>query len=382
MTSITPARAVLGSGSIAFAGEELARINAKHILILCGGFRRRNPDKLEKLCDSLDKLGQKFWVYDDIEANCNWKQAVAVIRFAREKKVDTILAIGGGSVIDMAKAVAFGVPVQCDVFDLYNRDKVASSALGVIAIPTTIGTGSEGSDGGVLTKGKRKLTYGSDFGTPVTAILDPDLLTGLNDEFILCGLGDAISHVLERYFCGREGQMVDLADEFLLIICKALIKYVRKLSVECKQLAGSDLEQLMWICHIAHNGYLSVGKRGDWASHAIAHELETISGCKHGHAVGLVFPYWVDEIYPKRMSMCKKLNNTLGADLEVFKSPESTVLKSDLAISLQGLFSACGAPKTLKQVGIERRFFGTILNSVAATTKSGTIGNLEWLDRK
>jgi alcohol dehydrogenase YqhD (iron-dependent ADH family) len=381
MKIVSPPRVILGSKSLGFAGEELGKINAQNVLIICGGFHRRNPEALKLLCDSLEVSALVYHIYHSVDPNTNWEQASRIIEFAKERQVDTVLAIGGGSVIDMAKAVAFGVPSKIDVFDFYERNETVTSALKIVAVPTMIGTGSEGSDGGVLTKHGRKLSYGSEFGIPLSAILDPDLLTSLNNESILCGLGDAMSHVLERYFCKREGQIMDLGDEFLLVIFKTLIKHVRKISIECRDPIDLDLEELMWVCHIAHNGYLCIGKRGDWATHTIAHELETISDCKHGHAVGLIFPYWIDEIYAQRMAMCDRLTDAIGPDLELFEPVDCSALKSETAVLVQRLFRACGAPKTLREIGIESGSIEPIVRAATATTKSGTIGNLEWLDQ-
>jgi len=371
MKIVSPPRVILGSKSLGFAGEELGKINAQNVLIICGGFHRRNPEALKLLCDSLEVSALVYHIYHSVDPNTNWEQASRIIEFAKERQVDTVLAIGGGSVIDMAKAVAFGVPSKIDVFDFYERNETVTSALKIVAVPTMIGTGSEGSDGGVLTKHGRKLSYGSEFGIPLSAILDPDLLTSLNNESILCGLGDAMSHVLERYFCKREGQIMDLGDEFLLVIFKTLIKHVRKISIECRDPIDLDLEELMWVCHIAHNGYLCIGKRGDWATHTIAHELETISDCKHGHAVGLIFPYWIDEIYAQRMAMCDRLTDAIGPDLELFEPVDCSALKSETAVLVQRLFRACGASGSIEP----------IVRAATATTKSGTIGNLEWLDQ-
>lgn len=379
MIVTNPPKVILGSSSISCVGDELARVGAQTVLILCGRFHLRNPKRFKAVRESLEKLHLNSFVCTDVSPNTCWEEASKIIRFAKEHQVDTVLAIGGGSVIDMAKAVALGVPAKVDVFDFYERKAVAKTALKVIAVPTLVGTGSEGSDGGVLTRERRKLSYGAEFGVPLVAILDPDLLSDLDKSALLCGMGDASSHVLERYFCKRDGQLMDLADEFLLVICRTLINQIRKLALEDRYPTIGDLEQIMWACHLAHNGYLSIGKRGDWATHTIAHELETASGRKHGHTVGLVFPFWIDEIYQIHKLKCDRLIDVLGSDLDLFEPVHGSRLESKTARLVQRLYKACGAPVRLWDLGISGESVSSLAKAISTTTKSGTIGNLEWL---
>lgn len=213
------------------------------------------------------------------------------IKLCRREKLDLILALGGGSVIDSAKAVALGVPYEGDVWDFYDRKAVPESAIPVAAILTIPAAGSESSISSVITneQGPWKRGVDTQHIQPVFSVLNPEFAFSLSPYQTACGIVDMLTHVMERYFT-REPH-VELTDELCEGVMRTIIRNGR--TVLNDQNNYDAWAELMWAGSLAQNNLLSTGRVGDWASHGIEHELSAVYDIAHGAGLSIVFPAWM-----------------------------------------------------------------------------------------
>lgn len=213
------------------------------------------------------------------------------IKIAKEEKVEMILAVGGGSVIDTAKAIAAGYYYDGDVWDLYTTEKQPEKVLDVGVILTIPAAGSESSDGSVITKEETlmKCSCCTDLFFPKFAILDPQLCFTLPDHQISAGGADIMAHVMERYFVPDDNH--DFSDR----MCEAaMISLINNLPKVLENKKDYDAwAEVMWIGNIAHNGLLGKGKRDDWGSHNVEHQLSAHYDIAHGAGLAIIFPAWM-----------------------------------------------------------------------------------------
>ena len=210
--------------------------------------------------------------------------------------------MGGGSVIDSAKAIALNVPYDGEsMWDFVIKKARPSSALPVGAVLTIPAAGSESSDVAVITndEGMLKWGYHNELIYPVFAIINPELTFTLPVEQLASGAADIMAHVMERYFTRVKN--VDLTDR----LCEAVMKTV----IDNAPLAIKDPKdynpraELMWASTLAHNNLLNTGRIGDWGCHKLAHELSTYCGVPHGAALAILFPAWMRYVYKVDMEI-------------------------------------------------------------------------------
>ena len=202
-----------------------------------------------------------------------------------------VLAIGGGSVIDSAKAMAMGVGYQGDVWDFFVGKAMAQRALPLGVVLTIPASGSEAGGGTVLTNedGHLKRLAWSEHVIPRFAIMNPELTFTLPAYQTACGGADIIAHVLERYFTNvRE---VDLTDRLCEAVLRSVIVHL-PVVLEEPENYGARAE-IMWAGTVAHNGFLDVGRLGDWACHSIEHELSGLYDVPHGAGLAVLLPAWM-----------------------------------------------------------------------------------------
>lgn len=298
-TYYAPTRVTMGRGAEENVGLELKRENAGKVLIHYGSDRIERSGLIDKIKEILDKEGISYTLLGGVVPNPRLSLVRKGIEKAREEGVNFILAVGGGSVIDSSKAIAYGVKYDGDVWDFYSKKAVPEASMKVGCILTMAAAGSEMSDSSVITNdecGFLKRGCNSDLCRPVFALLNPEFTFSLPPYQTSCAIVDIQMHTLERYFV--KDYSLALTDELAL----ALLRQVREAGYTALRKSG-DYEAratLMWASSLSHNGLMAAGNssRGDWATHQIEHELSGKYDIAHGAGLAAVWPSWARYTLP------------------------------------------------------------------------------------
>lgn len=298
-----PTRIIFGKDVYKNIGEEVKKYGTR-ILMVYGGKSLKANGTYDKVVKSLKKAGVKFSELSGIKPNPRLTPVYEGIKIAREKKVEMILAVGGGSVIDTAKAIAAGVYYDGDVWDFYSTEKQPEKVMNVGVILTIPAAGSESSDGSVITRESdlMKCSCCTDLFYPKFAMLDPQLCYTLPDHQISAGGTDILAHVMERYFVPDDNH------EFSDRMCEAaMISLIHNLPKVLADKKNYDAwAEVMWIGNVAHNGLLARGKRDDWGSHDIEHQLSAHYDIAHGAGLAIIFPAWMKYVWKEKPSMMEQ----------------------------------------------------------------------------
>jgi len=272
-------------------GSETAAYAKKILLHHSGGYAVRSG-LIGRVKESLKKAGVKWIELTGVLPNPRLSLVREGIEIVRKEKLELVLAVGGGSPIDSAKAIAFGSVYDGDVWDFFERKKSPEKALPTAAIVTIPAAGSESSTSCVITneEGPWKRGVNTQLNRPVFSILNPELTYSLPPYQSACGITDMMAHIMERYFT-REPH-VEVTDELCEGALRAIIRNARKIFSGGENNYDARAE-IMWAGAIAHNGSLDTGRTGDWASHALDHELSALYDLAHGAGLAIMFPAWI-----------------------------------------------------------------------------------------
>jgi alcohol dehydrogenase YqhD (iron-dependent ADH family) len=293
-----PTRVVFGKGTIEQVGALVAPYGKKVLLHFGGGSIRKNG-VYTQVTASLKKAGLQVVELGGVVPNPRLSLVREGIKLCRDEKIEMILAVGGGSVIDSAKAIGFGARLsdQEDVWDDYymNQDCAVADTIPVGVVLTIPAAGSESSTGTVITDWDNNLkrAVNSETIIPKFAIMDPQTNFSLPAYQTACGASDILAHLQERYFTQEKHN--DLSDRLLESAMKNIISYA-PLALKHPNDYRYRAE-LMWTGTIAHNNLLNQGRVGDWASHDIEHELSGLYDIAHGAGLAIVFPAWMKYVY-------------------------------------------------------------------------------------
>lgn len=319
-----PAKIIFGKGAENKVGAETARYSKK-ILLHYGGESAKKTGLYDRVVNSLKAAGVEFVELGGVLPNPRLSLVYEGIRLCREHGLNFILAVGGGSVIDSAKAIAAGVPYTGDVWDFYTGKAIPQEALPIATILTIPAAGSEMSTGTVITReeGWLKRAFNSQHVIPAFSILNPELAFTLPKFQVACGAADIIAHLMERYFTNIEH--VELTDRLIEATVKTVVHNV---PLVLAQPDNYDAwAEVMWAGTVAHNNLLDTGRIGDWASHDIEHELSGIYDIAHGAGLAVVFPAWMKYTYRHDVTRFAQFAARIWNVDHNFWSPESTALE-------------------------------------------------------
>jgi hypothetical protein len=370
-------RIIFGKGTESQAGAEAARIGKKVLLHYGKGSVVRSG-LLNRVKASLKASGLTMVELGGAQPNPRLSMVREGITLCRKEGVDLILAVGGGSAIDSAKAIAAGVPYSGDVWDFFVGKASPTAALPVGCVLTIPAAGSESSGSTVVTNEdgwlKRGLTCDEHL-RPAFSILNPELTATLPPYETAVGAADIMSHIMERYFTPTRN--VDFTDRLCEATMRALIRALPRVLV-----APTDYDaraELMWIGTVAHNDLLGTGRVGDWASHDIEHELSGIYDVPHGAGLAVVFPAWMKEVYKADMARFAQWAERVWDVEPDHYNPEATALEG--IARLEAFYRSCGLPTRLKDLGIgEDRIEEMAAKATAKDTR--TVGNFVKLGAK
>ena len=269
----TPTKVVFGRGAENRIGELVKAQNCRKVLIHYGSGSVVRSGLLDRVKAALDQEQIAYVELGGVVPNPRLSKVYEGIDICRAQGVDFVLAVGGGSAIDSAKAIAYGAAEEADVWELYEHTRLAKAALPVGVILTLAATGSEMSMGSVITKeeGLVKRAYDSDLGRPRFAVMNPELTMTLPDYQTACGCADIIMHTFERYFVN--GGNMEITDSIAEALLRTVMKNAQILVRDPQNYEARA--EVMWAGSLSHNGTTGCGINGggDWSTHMLEHEM-------------------------------------------------------------------------------------------------------------
>jgi alcohol dehydrogenase YqhD (iron-dependent ADH family) len=365
---------IFGKAAESKVGSE-TKAHGQKILLHYGGGSIKKSGLYDRIVAALSEAGVEFIELGGVVPNPRLGLVREGIELCRKEKVDFVLAVGGGSVIDSAKAIAAGVLYEGDVWDFFEKAKIPETALPIGVVLTIPAAGSESSPNAVITdeERKRKLPMRRAPVIPVFAIMNPELTFTLPAYQTACGLSDMLAHVLERYFTDvkRSGFVDELAEATM----RSILKYGRLLIEEPDNYEYRA--EIMWAGTIAHNGLLSTGSNfGDWATHGIEHELSARYDIAHGAGLAILFPAWMKYVYENDVGRFAKLARSV---FRVQETDDRQAAWQGIE-ALQEFYRAIKMPTTLEEAGLDDQYLEEMATLAVAAGPLGSFVRLQQSD--
>jgi alcohol dehydrogenase YqhD (iron-dependent ADH family) len=372
----SPTKIVFGKDTETQVGKEVKQYSDK-ILLCYGGGSIKRTGLYDRVTVSLKESGIEFLEISGVMPNPRLSLVKEGIKLCRDNNINFILAVGGGSAIDTAKAIAVGVTYEGEVWDFFEGKAKITNPLPVGVVLTIPAAGSEASTSSVITneEGWYKRGIGSDLIRPVFAIMNPELTFTLPVSQTLYGASDIMAHIMERYFTNSKG--VDFTDR----LCEATLKtIINNLPIVLQEPENYDARaNIMWASTIAHNGLLNTGRLGDWASHGIEHELSAIYDIAHGAGLSIIFPAWMKYVYKHDINRFVQFAvRVWDVDLS-FESSEAVALEG--INRLTQFFKRVGLPVSLSEVNISEERFEEMADKCTGSDK-WTLGQFVKLNKQ
>ncbi len=344
-TLYTPTKVVFGRKTEQKAGELVRAFGGSRVLIHYGGRSALRSGLIDRVKTSLDEAGIFHVELGGVVPNPQLDKVYEGIELAKANGVDFILAVGGGSVIDSAKAIAYALAEpEYDVKELYEHTRTAKACIPVGTILTIAASGSEMSDSSVISYENKKRGYNSDLCRPKFAIMDPELTLTLPDYQTCAGCSDILMHTMERYF--TTGSKLEITDALAEGLLRTVMKYAAVLHEDPTNYEARA--EVMWAGSLSHNGLTGCGNDGnDFASHRLEHELGALYGVTHGAGLTAVWPSWARYVYKNCLPRFVRFARNVMC-VEAGLSDEETALEG--IATMEDYFRSIGMPVTLKEL--------------------------------
>lgn len=336
----TPTEYIFGRDVEKYIGSYSAKYLGTKVLIVSGNSSAEDSGLLGVVRQLLKEHNISFVEISGINPNPTDDKVYEGIDLCRAEGVTGVLAVGGGSVIDTAKAIAGGVPYDGDFWDFWSGKRVMTEALPIGTILTIAAAGSEGSGNSVITntKTKQKISIRTNVLRPKFSLLNPELTMTLPPYQTACGIVDMMAHIMERYFSNTTYcEVTDRLCEGLLI---SIISEAPTVMAEPTNYQARA--NIMWAGTMAHNGVCGVGRVEDWTSHGMEHELSAVYGVAHGAGLSVVFPAWLTYVAQFNPAKVEQFGR------RVF----GVNTASEAITALKNFNSSIGMPVTLGELGI------------------------------
>ena len=343
-----PTQVVFGRGAAEQLGPLVKARDCQKVLLHYGGGSAQRSGLLDRVRAALEAEGVAFIELGGVAPNPRLSLVRRGIALCRREGVDFILAVGGGSVIDSAKAIGYGVTNEGDVWDFYDRRRQATACLPVGVVLTIAAAGSEMSYSSVITKdeGGIKRSYNDDICRPRFAVMNPELTVTLPPYQTASGCVDILMHTMERYFTPN-GTM-ELTDS----LAEGLMRTVMKNAVILRDdPANYDARaEIMWASSLSHNGLTGCGSDGgDWACHGLEHEMGGMFDVTHGAGLAAVWGSWARYVYRDCLDRFVRFAvNVMGADGS--GAPEDIALRGIEA--MENFYRSIAMPTCFSELGI------------------------------
>lgn len=364
-----------GKGSIDYLRKELPQYG-KNILVVYGGGSIKANGVYDDIMAILNDLNMNVFELAGVEPNPRVETARKGIAICKEHQIDLVLAVGGGSVIDCAKLIVAGAKVEEDAWDIVLKKVLPKDGLPLATVLTLAATASEMNSGSVITnlETKEKFSWGSPVCFPKFSILDPAYTFTVPTNQTVNGIVDTMSHIFEQYF--NNASNTPITDEMSEGILRTLIEVAPK---ALKDPTNYDYrETLMLAGTLGLNGFLSLGSRGDWATHNIEHAVSAYYDIAHAGGLAILFPNWMKHnvhINPARFA--KVATNVFGID-PTGKTDEQLALEGIEALS--AFWTSIGAPNRLADYQIDAAYFDEIVGHCMVNGPFGNFNKLQASD--
>ncbi|MGN8770796.1 iron-containing alcohol dehydrogenase [Paenibacillus barengoltzii] len=369
-----PTKLIFGKGQLEALRNEVPAYGKKVLLVYGGGSIKRSG-LYDQVTSLLREIGAEVTELAGVEPNPRLSTVHRGVELCKSNGIELILAVGGGSVLDCAKAIAVGAKYDGDMWDFAERKAVPKDALPLGTVLTMAATGSEMNGNSVISNEvtKEKLGWGSKLAYPAFSILDPQFTVTLPKDQTVYGMVDIMSHVFEHYFHPTPNTL--LQDEF----CEGLLRTVIETAPKLVQdLENYDLRETILLCGtLALNGVLNMGLSGDWATHNIEHAVSAVYDIPHGGGLAILFPNWMKYNLKHDVTRFKRLA------VNVFHVDPAG--KSDEAVALEGIealrsfWNSIGAPSRLADYDIDDSQLEVMADKAV---RFGPFGNFAVLDKQ
>lgn len=344
-----PTEVIFGKDTHQLTGQYIKKYNGTKVLIVYGSERVLQNGLMDTVTESIKKEGLAYELLGGVVPNPHLSKVYEGIELGKRMQADFILAVGGGSVIDTVKAIAFGLAEpEEDIWTLFEHTRTAKKCLPTASILTIAAAGSETSVSIVITNEttKEKRSYGDDLARPKFAIMNPELTLSLSDYQTQSGCVDIMMHTMERYF--TNGGNMELTDAIAEGLLQTVIKNAKILHDDPKNYDARA--EIMWAGSLAHNNLTGCGNTGgDFASHMLEHELSGMFDVTHGAGLAAIWPTWAKYVYKNALPRFVRYAINV-----MHIKPEGT----DEEIALKGIeameqfYHSIGMPTNMRELGI------------------------------
>lgn len=375
-TFYSPTEFVFGKETEQKVGELVKEYHGNKVLIVYGGGSVIRSGLLARVMEALDKAGIKHVEMGGVQPNPTDPKVYEGIALGRQEQVDFILPVGGGSVIDTAKAIAAGILYDGDFWDFYIGKAVVQKALPVGVVLTIPAAGSEGSGNSVITRldGLKKLSLRTPkVLRPVFAVMNPEITYTLPAWQTAAGITDMMAHIMERYFTNTEN--VEIADRLCEGVLKAIITEAPKVMADPHDYGARA--NIMWSGMVAHNGTCGVGCEEDWASHFMEHEVSAVYDVTHGAGLAVIFPAWLTYMASHHV---EKVAQWAERVWDVPAGSDRKAVATEGIERFKKFLKGIGMPVTFKELGIENPDIDLLVKKLHEN-KGEFVGNYVRLDR-
>ena len=345
----SPTYFVFGRGREAEAGTYVKKFGGSRVLVLYGGQSAKKSGLLDRVLASLNGAGLHTVELGGVKPNPRSGLVYEGIDLCRKEGIDFLLAVGGGSVIDTAKAIAIGVPYEGDFWDFFSG-KVPEKALPVGTVLTIAASGSEGSPDSIITNEKTldKNSAEADCLRPCFSILDPALTESLPPYQTACGVTDIMAHAFERYFTNTED--VEVTDRLLEGVLLTMLHEGPRVMADPHDYGARA--NIMWAGMVCHNDMMGVGRKQDWNSHHLEHVLSALYDCAHGAGLAVIMPAWMRYCadHHDGLRMAQMAVRVFGCQMD-FADPRRTALEGIAAF--RAFLKSIGMPLTFAEIGAD-----------------------------
>ncbi len=367
-----PTKIIFGKNTIPKVGSEIKNYGVNKVLMLYGKASIFKNGVYDQASKSLQANGIEFIEFGGIKPNPVLSKVKEAVELCKKENIEGILAIGGGSVIDSAKAVGAGYFMAEDIWSIFDGRKIADKSLPVFTILTLSATGSEMNSGGVITREDdlKKWPFRAGINSfPKVSIIDPSVQASLPADQTINGAVDALSHIFEYYFDGSKES--EIQDELAESMMRVIMKHTRVL---LKSPDNYDSRaQLAWCATLALNGSTGVGRNwGDWSSHMLEHSISALYDIAHGAGLAIMFPAWMKYVYKnniqKFIRFADRIFGITGG------SDDERCLKG--IEELQKFYRSIGAPVTLKEIGVKEEDIIELVKNASLRAPLGRVKQL------
>ncbi len=346
---VSPTHFVFGKSAEEKVGPMLAERGATRVLVHFGGQSALKSGLIDRVCASLESAGIAYEKLGGVRPNPEIKLVREGVALCKEKGVDWVLAVGGGSVIDSAKAIANGACIDEDVWELFATKRPNKNVLPIAVVLTIPAAGSEASKNTVVSNDElgMKTGYANNFHRPKLAFMNPELTFTLPPFQTAAGLTDMFCHLLERFF--DDVGSVPVTDNLNLSLMKTVRAEAPRVLAEPENYDARA--NVMWAGMLCHQGLAGCGRHEDWATHGLEHELSAYdTSITHGAGLACMFPAWMEYVYAENPARFAQYG------YEVFGLTPTGDIESDALSAIDEtrmFFASLGMPTSLAELGID-----------------------------